>query len=478
MSGTRNSSLKCCTRTSKLNMKTGGPEYAPPVKEDMKKTYSMLSKPQLEAIDAVVHGGFNFLCADIGTGKTVIAATSMRQMRQKNDRFLVIAPKKVAEFTWPSEFADWDHLSDMTVSLCKGSPRARMAAVESSSDVVIIGVDNVSWLFRTYSGLDFSYVLIDEIDKMTSGSDRFKALRKNIKRYKRVIGMTGTPITEGLDDIWSQFALTNPGVLDRSKTRFMNQWFYKPYPNAFNWVMRDHARQSLVDKIKPYVYRLEADPAEMPEVQFLDDIVEGGHLLKAAQTTLVRHQIIETDQFTVEASTDAVLSQKLVQLASGFIYTAEGDAAWYSRYKLTQLAKYRHNYAGTPLLVVYWFKAQEEQFDFPCLSSSTKNQQELIDKWNRGEVPVMGIHPASAGHGLNLQYGPCNRMVFLTLPWSGRLFTQTLGRLVRKGQKQPVIFVHRLIGRGTADEKVVGALAAKGLEEASILEAMKADAGE
>ena len=404
------------------------------------------------------------------------------------NRVLVIAPKRVAEDTWTREKDKWDHLHDLRVSKVLGTPKQRDAALEDRADVYVINRENVQWLVeKTGASWPFDMVVIDELSSFKSSqSKRWRSLKRVIKLSARVIGLTGTPMGNGYEDLWPEVYLIDGGeALGRTITNYRDTYFY---PGArkghivYEWKLKHGSKERIDAKLKPFCLSMSKDdwlqlpPVFYNEVRVRLDSKERGeyerfsrdHVLPLLEGKL---STIEDMESAVVGDTAAVVSNKLLQMANGAVYDDQGGVYHLHDKKLEALDEIVEASQGQPLLVYYTYKhdAQRIMDRFP--EAKLLGGSEDISEWNEGKIPMLLCHPASAGHGLNLQQGG-HIMVWFGLPWSLELLQQAEARLYRQGQEQSVI-IHRIICEDSLDEKVLAVLTRKDSTQRAMLQALK-----
>lgn len=419
------------------------------------------------------------LLLDMGLGKTVVSLTAILKLMYDSfdiGRVLVIAPKRVAEDTWTTESAKWDHLQSLKISCVLGTAKEREAALRADADIYVINRENVVWLIN-YREWDFDMVVIDELSSFkNSQSKRFKALRKVIPKSSRVIGLTGTPTPNGLMDLWAQIYLLDQGKrLGRTITAYRERYFYPAKANGhvvYRWEPKPGAEEAIHKAIGDICISMQAeDYLKMPELIINDIPIRLSPAELKRYKDLERDHILELDAETIVAPTAAAVYNKLLQMADGCIYDQDKNPVHIHDRKLDALEDILEFSQGQPIMVFYNY-----QFELALLQKRfggrvLKNQQDIRD-WNAGKIPLMFVQPASAGHGLNLQAGG-HIIVWYGLTWSLELYQQANARLYRQGQQQGVI-IHRLIATGTVDEEVVKRLAGKAETQESLMEAVKA----
>ena len=438
---------------------------------------------QTYAIERMVSDAKLGLFLDMGLGKTVITLTALKALLLDSltvCKALVIAPKRVAESTWTDEARKWDHLRVLRVSVVLGSAKQRIAALEAAADVYVINRDNVKWLVEHYKNKwPFDMVICDELSSFkSSDSKRFRALRKMLPRITRLVGLTGTPAPNGIEDLWAQIYLLDQGArLGRTLTCFRDWGFvYNPYTHEY--APKKGAEKAVWEAIKDICVSMSAeDYLDMPDCVTVDVPVTLDEAAAKAYKRMEKDMLLEVDGDMIEASSAMVLTGKLLQLCNGAIYDTDGSAAHVHDCKAEALTELTEALNGQPALVFYNFRHDVPRIRMALKNAGVERVQELtteyaVRDWNAGNVDVLIAHPASAGHGLNLQQGG-RHIIWFGLPWSLELYLQANKRLHRQGQKNTVI-VHRLLVKGGADEDVAAALEAKGNAQDALLSALKA----
>jgi SNF2 family DNA or RNA helicase len=421
---------------------------------------------------------------EMGLGKSVITLTAIFDLTLDSFeicRVLIIAPLRVARDTWPAEIEKWDHLKGLTCSVAIGSEAQRKAALLKRAQVYIINRENVDWLVNK-SGLpfDFDMVVIDELSSFKdNGSKRFKALRKVRPGVRRIVGLTGTPSANGLMDLWAEIGVLDMGQrLGRYITHFRNNYFMPDKRNqqmVFSYKPRPGAEEAIYRLISDITISMKnTDYLKLPELVMNEIPVRLSENEMACYQIMKRELVLSLKGREIDAANAAALSGKLLQMANGAVYDENGGVAHLHDRKLDALEDVIEAANGKPVLVAYWFKHDLERIlnRFPAekLDSTAS-----IRRWNDGEIPLAVIHPASAGHGLNLQAGG-STLVWFGLTWSLELYQQTNARLWRQGQKDTVV-IHHIITKGTIDEDVMRALERKDKTQTALIDAVKARIG-
>lgn len=438
------------------------------------------------AVNHIINNPFCGLFLDMGLGKTVSTLTAINRLmyeRLEVEKVLVIAPKRVALDTWTTEANKWDHLKHLTLSVLVGTETQRKQGLKKQADIYVINRENISWLVSVLQGWwPFDMMVIDELSSFKSAKAvRFKALRTVRPQCNRVIGLTGTPTGNGLIDLWSEMYLIDMGErLGKTITGYRNMYFRPGRSNGqivFDYKILDGAEKLITDKISDICISMKAeDYLQLPEQ--IDRIVDI-HLSDVTQKKyddFERDQILalEAEEGDISAVNAAALSNKLLQYANGAIYDSELNIHNIHDEKLEALEEILDSAAGHPVLVFYSFRHDmyRIQDKFKSYKPRQLDTRQDIKDWNDGKIQLLLAHPASAGHGLNLQSGG-NIIVWFGLTWSLELYLQANARLHRQGQQKPVI-VHHLIAKGTIDEDVMTAIQNKADKQEAIMGALKA----
>lgn len=420
---------------------------------------------------------------DMGLGKTVISLTAIADLLFDSfeaHRILVVAPLRVARDTWPAEIAKWEHLQHLTYAVCVGTAKERRAALMAGADITIINRENLGWLIDS-SGFDFDYdmVIIDELSSFKNHkSKRFQSLMKVRPKVKRIIGLTGTPSSNGLMDLWAEFKLLDFGErLGRFITHYRNNYFIPDKRNGeiiYSYKHMPYAEDAIYRRISDITISMKStDHLQMPElitsqyeVQLSDEEEKRYEELKA-------DFILELPEGEITAANAASLTGKLSQLANGAIYNDDGNIIEFHDRKLDALEDLIEAANGKPLLVAYWFKHDLQRIKKRFDVREIKSSKDITD-WNNGDIPVAVIHPASAGHGLNLQAGG-STLIWFGLTWSLELYQQTNARLWRQGQTSGTVVIEHIITKGTIDERILKALSLKEVTQNALIDAVKAN---
>ena len=434
------------------------------------------------------------LLLDMGLGKTSITLTAIRDLMLDDlviSKTLVIAPLRVARDTWPAEARKWDHLADLDISVIVGDLKARTAALNQRAFVYVINRENVKWLVEYYqqNGLrwDFDCVVIDELSSFKNHqSQRFKWLRKVRPFVRRWIGLTGTPTSNGLMDLWAEIGILDGGErLGRFIGRFREAYFKPGSMNpatgvVFAYVPRPGAEEQIYERISDITISMKAlDYLRMPECVYVNHEVVMSAAERKLYDQLRTDLIIPLEDGDIDAVNASSLSNKLLQMANGAVYDENKETRVIHRRKLEKLEDLIEAANGQPVLIAYWFKHDHSRI-MEHLTAAGYEPRDIkeskdIKDWNEGRIPVALIHPASAGHGLNIQQGG-HILIWFGLTWSLELYQQANARLWRQGQKQTVT-IHHIVTKNTVDEDVLAALAGKDVTQEKLIAAVKARLG-
>ena len=436
---------------------------------------------QQYAIDFIESHPTAAVLLDMGLGKTVITLTALNDLlfdRFEISRVLVIAPLRVARNTWPQEIGKWEHLKHLRYSVAVGTEKERWEALRKSASLYIINRENVPWLVEK---TDFTYdaIVIDELSSFKNwGSKRFKALMKIRPLAKRVIGLTGTPSGNGLMDLFAEFKVLDMGErLGWFITKYRQDYFVPDKRNGqvvFSYVPLPGAEERIYEKIADITISMKAaDHLRMPALIESEYSVTMSDSERKMYAEMCEQLVLQMKGDEVTAANAGVLSGKLSQMSNGAVYTDDGATLHIHDRKLDALEDIIESMNGKPLLVAYWFRHDAERIEkrLPCVRLDT---DDAIARWNRGEIPVALIHPASAGHGLNLQSGG-STLVWFGITWSLEFYQQTVARLYRQGQNSNTVVVQHIIAEGTIDEKILRVLKRKDKTQTALIDAVKAN---
>lgn len=420
--------------------------------------------------------------------KTVITLTAINDLMFDSfevHKVLVIAPKRVAATSWPDEIEKWDHLRHLRFAVAVGSADERIASLQSDADIYLINRENVMWLIEE-SGLPFDYdmVVIDELSSFkSSGTKRFRSLLRVRPKVKRIVGLTGTPASNGLMDLWAEYRLLDMGErLGRFITNYRNTYFTPDKRNGmivYSYSLLPGAEEAIYGKIADITISMKCtDYLRMPECVVNEVHVRMTDGEKEKYDRLRKDMVLSLGDADIDAVNAASLANKLAQMANGAVYDENGDTHALHSHKLDALEDLIEAANGKPVLVAYWFKHDleriEERLHKLHIPFSRMDTADSIRRWNAGTVPVGLIHPASAGHGLNLQAGG-STLIWYGLTWSLELYQQTNARLWRQGQTADTVVLHHIVTEKTIDERIMTALQQKEKTQDTLIEAVKAN---
>ena len=436
---------------------------------------------QRYATDFIINHPVSAVLLEMGLGKSVISLSAINELMLDYfdvSRTLVIAPLRVANSTWPDEIKKWDHLKHLNFSVVIGSEKERLDALKKPAHIYLINRENVDWLI-TKSGVPwkFDMVVIDELSSFKSyQAKRFKSLLKVRPKLKRIVGLTGTPSSNGLMDLWAEFRLLDMGErLGRYITYYRQNFFIPDKRNQqmiFSYKPKDGAEKKIYSLISDIAISMKSkDFLKMPECVMNEVIVTLSDKEQKLYDSLKQDMVLSLEENEIDAINAAALSNKLLQMSNGAVYNDDKESLHIHDRKLDALEDLIEGTNGKPVLVAYWFKHDleiiKDRFDVREIKSAKD-----ISDWNEGKIPVALIHPASAGHGLNLQAGG-STLIWFGLTWSLELYQQTNARLYRQGQDSTVV-IHHILTKGTIDEDVMKALKAKEKIQDALIDSVKA----
>ena len=427
------------------------------------------------------------LFLDMGLGKTSCTLTAINELMYNSfdiSKVLIIAPKRVAESTWSDEIAKWEHLKHLRISIIAGTKKQRIEAINTEADVYTLGRDNVVWLTEYLQEhkikWPFDMLVLDELSSFKdSKSKRFKALKKITPLIKRVVGLTGTPTPNSLIELWPQMYLLDRGErLGKTQSAYKGRYFYPISGQGFityKWGLKEGAEKAIYDKISDACVSMKAeDHLKMPERVDNYISIDLPEQVKRSYKEFEKEKVLEIMDDVLTAANAAAVAGKLLQFANGCVYDDDKNTHFVHRCKLDALKEIVDTSQGQPLLVFYNFKHDYEALmsEFKHLNPKKLETPQDIKDWNDGKTQMVLAHPASIGHGLNIQAGG-HIIVWYGLTWSLELYQQANARLYRQGQTESVI-VHHLVSKGTMDERVIEILKGKDKTQSALMEAVKA----
>lgn len=434
-------------------------------------------------IDKMVNQAELGLLLDMGMGKTAISLTAVEKLIYDYfsvQKVLVIAPLKPAVETWPPEIEKWDHLEHMTYSVAIGDKQTRIDALQKEADIYIINRENVPWLVEYYKKKwPFDMVIIDELSSFKSSkAQRFRALKKVRPYIKRIVGLTGTPSPNGLLDLWPQMFLLDSGnALGKTLTSYRDTYFLPDKRNAqviFSWKLKDGAEETIYKKLDSLCVSMKsADYLQLPDRLNIRHEIEPSKEVLAMYQKMEKDMLLPFESGDIDAGSSAILSNKLLQLAGGAAYNENGEVQVIHDEKLKALDELLEQANGQPVLLFYAYQHERDRIKKRHPEAVDVKEPTAVKDWNAGKIPILLAHPASAGHGLNLQFGG-HIAIWYGLPCSLELYQQANKRLHRPGQKETVL-IHHLLMKHTWDIRVLDqVLTPKEERQNALLEALKA----
>lgn len=436
---------------------------------------------QRYATDFIINNPISAVLLEMGLGKSVISLSAINELMLDYfdvSRTLVIAPLRVANSTWPDEIKKWAHLKHLSYSVVIGSEKERLDALRKPAHIYLINRENVDWLI-TKSGVSwkFDMVVIDELSSFKSyQAKRFKSLLKVRPKIKRIVGLTGTPSSNGLMDLWAEFRLLDMGErLGRYITYYRQNFFVPDKRNQqmiFSYKPKEGSEKMIYSLISDITISMKSkDFLKMPECVMNEVVVSLSDKEQKLYDSLKQDMVLSLEENEIDAINAAALSNKLLQMSNGAVYNDDKESLHIHDRKLDALEDLIEGANGKPVLVAYWFKHDLEKIKDRFDVREIKSAKDISD-WNEGKIPVALIHPASAGHGLNLQAGG-STLIWVGLTWSLELYQQTNARLYRQGQDSTVV-IHHILTKGTIDEDVMKALKAKEKIQDALIDSVKA----
>jgi len=440
---------------------------------------------QTYATNFILTHPISAILLSMGLGKSVITLTAIFDLCLDSfliQKVLVIAPLRVCTSTWPAEIQKWDHLKGLTYSVAVGTETERKTALMQQTSIHIINRENVQWLIEE-SDLPFDYdmVVIDELSSFKSHqAKRFRSLMKMRPLVKRFVGLTGTPSSNGLMDLWAEYRLIDMGKrLGRFITHYRDEFFQPDKRNGqmvFSYKPKPGTEDEIYKRISDITISMKsADYLKMPECVMNEVQVILSQEEHDAYDTLRKDLVLTIKDEEIDVANAAALSGKLCQMANGAVYGEEKRTVYLHDRKLDALEDLIEGANGKPTLVAYWYKHDLARIQKRFTVREIKSNEDIVH-WNKGLIPVAVIHPASAGHGLNLQAGG-STLIWFELTWSLELYQQTNARLWRQGQEETVV-IHHIVTQGTIDEQIMKALKTKDKSQAALIEAVKANLGD
>lgn len=442
---------------------------------------------QQDMIDRLFENNSSLILADMGSGKTIATLTAIAELIEAKviRRVLVLAPLRVALTVWHAEAANWWHTEHLTVRKALGIHQARRAALESDADIVTMNYENVQWMINTYGEmwfkkLRFDAIVFDEVSRMKNPrSKRFRALRPALSHMVWRAGLTGTPAPNGLMDIFNvAFVCDSGNALGKSFTKFRNTFFNPLDPNGWDWELKPDGEKAIYAALAPTAYALDpADYLTRPEPTIIDITVPMSPLAWTKYKEITDDFYTEHDGESYNVANGGVLVNKQQQLANGFLYNEDKTYVRFDQNKLAACEELVEDMNGKPVIIAYKYRADLDALreiwpSAPNLGAGTgaARSQQIIEDWNLGKVPVLLLHPASAGHGLNLQAGG-HHMIWYGITWNSEEYDQAIARIARQGQQNHV-YVHRILTEDSVDGRIAASLSIKGLTQDNLIGAL------
>ena len=457
----------------------------------MKLTRNDLHKYQVFAAEFIKNNPTAAVFLDCGLGKTIITLTAIADLMLDSftvKKVLVVAPLRVCN-VWATEIKNWEHTSDIRYSMVAGNPKQRIAALETDADIYIISRDNLHWMVEKSHAMPyFDMAVLDELSSFKALTQRTKAFCKLRPMLKRVVGLTGTPSSNGLMDLFYEFKCLDMGKrLGRFIGQYRLNYFTPGRRNGeiiYEYNLMPDGEERIYKKISDITISMKAvDHLDMPELLKNEQVVRLNDKELENYESLKKELVLSLPDGEVTAANAASLAGKLSQMANGAVYDDSLDKRTIEIHdkKLDALEDLLEAANGKPVLVAYWFKHDRERIikrlqKLKVSYVDIKKQQD-IDAWNTGNVNVGLLHPASAGHGLNLQYAGASTIIWFGLTWSLELYQQTVARLWRQGQKERTVLVKHIVTEGTIDERIIKALNGKADVQNALIDAVRCELG-
>lgn len=436
---------------------------------------------QEHAVKHLVSTQHNGLFADMGTGKTVTTLSALKILKQRNlfRKVLIVAPLRVTKYVWPDEIQKWAHLNDLSYTVVHGAEKNELR--HADTDIHLINPEGLLWLLPLLAKdkrFSYDWLIIDESSKFKSySSKRFKLLKPLLGKFARRTILTGTPATNGMMDLFSQMYVVDQGMaLGAYITKFRSEFFHQKPFDPYGWYLNDKAEEEIYKRIQHKIMRVAASDYYTLPIVYQDIPVELPEAALRKYKQMEATLQMQVMKGTITAANAAVASGKCRQIASGFIYDDQRSATWIHEAKFEALSDLLEELHGKPVLLFYNFVETVErlvmQFGAKVIKGdATEAQREVLSAWNRGEVPLLAAHPASAGHGLNLQDGG-HHIIWFDPTWDLEHYLQANARLHRQGQKNTV-YVHRLVARSTLEQAIIKRLEGKDKMQSDLLSALR-----
>lgn len=462
-----------------------------------KATYWNSHEYQKKAVKFLVENKQGALFLDPGLGKTAITLSALVELKKqgKLERALIVAPLLVCYNVWGNEIAKWEQFQDLTISICHG--KNKQEAIESNSDIMIINYEGLQWLFSLQGGklntitriekAGFNVLIFDELSKMKNhASKRFKTIKALLPAFERRWGLTGSPVANSLMDLFAECYMLDEGqALGKYITHYRFKYFDSVGYQGYVWKAKTGAMEKVFDKIKHLALRMSADDyLDMPALNFRNIVVELDKKTRGLYDKLENDFIVDINNNIITASNVAVKLEKCLQFCSGGVYCSELDKEFWGgndyelvhNLKIEALLDFIDELQGKQVIIAYKYKHERDRLKEALKGRNfafLDDDENVVDRWNKGDIQILVVQPASAGHGLNLQGSGCSHLVWLTPTWSFELYDQTNRRIYRQGNESQRIFIHHILIKKSVDEVVMKALKYKDNTQNKLFELLK-----
>ena len=428
----------------------------------MPRSISDLRKYQVNAVEFMSENNRAALFMTMGTGKTISTLTHLHKLTVLGKKTIILSSLQVAKTVWHNEATKWMHTKNLRFSLIVGSQKDRHKALKTDADIYVMNVDNIKWFMGLPAhSREFDVVVLDELTLWKSRGVRWKAVRKWMEEREYVYGLTGTPAPNGLLDLWAQMELIKPGVLGRSYTSYRRRYFYPTDYNQYNWVPKYRTQDKIFELIEPLVLRVSNDELDMPALNINPISIPLPKEVYQYMQEIRRENLTIINGAQISAASAAVGTNKLAQLSNGCVYDDEQTPHAVHSEKLKACTEIVESLQGNPVVIAYSYVHDAErimeQFPQAELLNGKSDSDDVINRWNAGEIEVLVMHPAAGGHGLNIQEGGHN-LIWYGMTWNLEHYEQLIARLWRQGQTHDTVHVHLLLGENTIDQVIADAL--------------------
>lgn len=449
---------------------------------------SLLTQDQLDAVTRMYEHDHTLMVAKMGGGKTITTLTAIAELIEDGvlSSVLVVAPLKVCKTVWAQEAMKWAHTKDLTISICVGKEQWRRAALNESSQITVINFENLPWLFKTMNARCWwDGLVIDEISKLkNTGGTIFRALRPRLNDFKWRVGLTGTPVSEDWLGLFGQMLVVDGGkALGTQKASYMETYFYATDFQQYNWALKTGSAELIAKAIADTVYVMPDYRDQLPPILHEVIMLAMPDEVQAVYTQLAKDMVADLNNTEAVADNAAVLTNKLQQVANGFVYDTDGNPQTISDYRIDEAVRLCQDRPHGRVMLAYWFQHDLDRLKAALTQAGVvytvladqKDTDLACRQWNEGKTDVLLLHPRSAGHGLNLAAGG-HHVVWFSPVWSRDLYEQTNARLWRRGQKSPVV-VTAILAAGAIDGSMVDRVGKKGAHDKALLSHLAEIAG-